>query len=61
MLTFVSRCVLFSKLKQQVGYLLLLNPQCNNSHYMTTYKLYELGTVGKDTYKYLGVKTDLEL
>ena len=37
-------------------------PACNDSHYMTTYNLHELvSSVGKDTYKYLDVKTDIEL
>ena len=34
---------------------------CNDSHYMTAYKLHESVSVGKDTYKYLDVRTDIEL
>ena len=33
----------------------------NNSHYMTAYKLHELVSVGKGTYKYLDVQTGIEL
>jgi glyoxylate utilization-related uncharacterized protein len=34
---------------------------CNDLHYMTAYKLHKLVSVGKDTYKYLDFKTDIEL
>ena len=42
----------------------LMWPQahCNDLHYMmTAYKLHELVSVGKDTYKYLDIKTDIKL